>query len=154
MRGKPFTLEGAPLATVRSYVIRRLALRSFSTQELSTLLRKKKAAPELIEATVEEFLALGYLNDEAWLESFLAYCSRKKLSPHAIAQKLYQKGYSQTQIETITTPLDTKASLTQLLATKYKNRDLANYKERQKVIASLSRKGFSLEDIFSALDLT
>lgn len=145
------SLEGEPLDRVKSYVVKRLALRSFSTQELAKTLRQKKVAPEMIETLLQEFLQLGYLNDQAWLESFLVGCARKKLGPYAIAQKLYQKGYSQPQIEAIVSQLDSKDSLSQLIATKYKNRNLEDPQEKRKVIASLCRKGFPLEDIFKVL---
>jgi len=145
------SLEGEPLTRVKSYVVKRLAMRSFSTQELTKTLRQKKVAPELVEILLQEFLQLGYLNDEAWLESFLAGCTRKKLGPHAIAQKLYQKGYSQSQIEAIVSQIDSKDSLSQLIASKYKNRNLDDPKEKRKVIASLCRKGFQLDEIFKVL---
>lgn len=151
MRGQ-LSLEGEPLSKVKSYVIKRLALRSFSTVELKNDLRKKKVSPELIGAVLEEFIHLGYLNDEAWLESFLAGSARKKRGPQAIAQKLYQKGYSQSQIEAIVSGLDQKEPLAKLMATKYRNRNLGDYKERQKVVASLCRKGFALDEILQALN--
>lgn len=148
---KNFTLEDAPLATVKNYVVKRLSLRSFAVCELAKELRKKKVGENHIQTLLQEFSQLGYLNDETWLENFISACSRKKLGPHAIAQKLYQKGFPQSQIEPLIAALDPKESLAKLLATKYKNRDLSDYKERQKVIASLCRKGFPLEDILAAL---
>lgn len=148
---KPLSLAGELLPKVRAYVVRRLALRSFSVLELKQDLRKKQASPEMITAVLEEFIGLGYLNEEAWLESFMAGCARKKLGPQAIGQKLYQKGYSQAQIEAIISQVDQKVGLEQLLATKYRNRNLEDWKERQKVIASLCRKGFALEEILACL---
>ena len=148
---KLLILAGEPLPKVKAYVVRRLALRSFSIVEMKQDLRKKQVSQEIIETVLEEFIQLGYLNEESWLDSFLAGCARKKLGPQAIGQKLYQKGYSQAQIEAIVGRLDPSAGLEQLLATKYRNRDLGDWKERQKVIASLCRKGFGIEEILNAI---
>ena len=65
----------------------------------------------------------------------------KGFSPEKIAQWLTQQSEGYSDLEAIQ----------KLLNTKYAKRKLSDYKEKGKVISSLVRKGFALEDVLKAI---
>ena len=102
--------------------------------ELKAALQEKDASLNTTEKVITEFEQLGYLNDAEWLESFLRRMQREK------------KGSQYTDCKD-----NEVQSIERLLATRYRQKNLAAAKERQKVIASLARKGFTLGNILKTL---
>lgn len=149
-------LQALEYAKAKKYAIDCLAKRSYPTTQLRKLLEKNLVSVETIQALLKEFVRLGYLNDEEWIERFVKAQINKHQGPQAILYKLMNKGISTKEaekwIEKLCNSRESNNSLQHLLRTKYKNRNLSDYKERQKVFASLARKGFDIEDIKSVLE--
>ena len=142
-------LSLASYEQVKKYVYNKLARRSYPSSELRHLLCEQAAANDLIERVIDECQSHGYINDEEWTERFIASQARRGKGPHVIKQKLRAKG---VEVKTEGIASDQTAQIQELLTTKYRTRDLQNPKERQKVAASLVRRGFDFEAIRSALD--
>ncbi len=138
------------------YALKRLSSKSYLTKELRESMLRKEFLPEHVERILNECRELGYLNDDEWLDAFVRGQISKKRGPKAIAAKLFQKGISRDKIQTIVTSLNEDHSqadgIRLLLKTKYKNKNLSDYQEKQKVIASLARRGYDFDEILAALN--
>lgn len=138
-----------------NYTMRKLTVKSLPSGELEKNLQERLVSDETIERIISECQRLGYLNDNDWVESFIKRQMARNLGPQAIAMKLRAKNVSQDLIQHAMSKLDNpalqKQRIQHLLQTKYRTRDLTDYKSRSKVVASLARKGFSFQDIQSAI---
>lgn len=135
------------------YALNRLSSKAYLTKDLRDSMKRKEFLSEHIERILEECRQLGYLNDDEWLDGFVRGQISKKKGPQAIISKLFQKGFSRDKIREVIEGLDSQTdNIRQLLNTKYKNKDLSDFKEKQKVIASLARRGFSFDDILQCMN--
>ncbi len=138
----------------RNFVLRRLAKRSYSSFELSKLLKEHLVAADSVEDVVEGIMREGLVNDKDWIDGFIGRNLRKE-GPKALYLKLKGKGVPEEliaaslQLHEEQSPQGER--IRALLESKYRNRDLSSFKERQKVIASLMRKGFEFEEITQAI---
>lgn len=142
-------------AKAKKYTLDCLALRSYPSKQLEKLLERHLVSSDTIQKILADCVRLGYLNDEAWMESFVKGQLARRISPQMIIFKLMQKGisksYAQEQVGLFSDRIQVSQSITHLLKTKYKNKNLQDFKEKQKVFGALMRKGFSPEDIKQAL---
>lgn len=142
---------------VKAFVYRKLAQKNHCSHELQKKLKECLVPKSIADAMIEECENLGYINDEDWLKSFIRGAKTKKVGPAFIMQKLMMKGFDKetaaAALKEEDLPRDRIERIKKLLQTRYRSRDLTDYKEKQKVIASLARKGFSFEDIKNALSL-
>lgn len=142
-------------AKAKKYALDRLAMRSYPSAQLQKLLQRNLVSTETIKKVLQEFASLGYLNDEEWIERFVKAQQGRHMGPQMIICKLMNKGIShkdaQRYIEKLSDHADTQKSIQHLLKTKYKNRNISDYREKQKVFAALARKGFDGEAIKTAL---
>lgn len=140
---------------VKNYVLRRLSAQNYHSRQLRKLLNERLVDASTIDRIIGECQAKSFVNDEQWLESFIR-ANRKRLGLPAIMRKLHSKGFSIDEIRAIQdrwkNPEEERAAIQQLLQTRYRSKKLDQFHERQKVIASLMRKGFSFETILSVLD--
>lgn len=140
-------------AEARRLLIRKLGMKSYCTLELRRWLQEKGATQEIIEGLLAEFKS--YLDDAQWLETFVSAQRARRYGRRTIALKLMQKGFSEEEIAQALSESeeggDEEAAIRQLLQSRYRSRNLQDYRERQKVIASLMRRGFSLDLILKIL---
>ncbi|MCB1111444.1 MAG: regulatory protein RecX [Chlamydiales bacterium] len=138
------------------YVMNRLAARDYSSYELTKLLSSCNISDSIQREILEECSAYGYINDEQWIDNFIAGQIRKKKGPQAIICKLQEKGvpqeYAQQKVEGEYQQGAQDEEIQHLLANKYKNRDLTDFKEKQKTISALVRRGFPLHTVLEALE--
>jgi regulatory protein len=140
----------------KEYGLRSLAARSQISSMLRSKFKQKKISEQVTTQILEEFKKAGYLNDEEWVNDFVTAQIKRHIGPKNIVAKLRMKGLSQSEAERAVQSLtsqDSRLQIKQLLSTKYKSRDLSDFKEKQKVVAALMRKGFDLEQIRDVLDL-
>ncbi len=133
------------------YALKRLSVRGYSIAQMQKLLKQKLVSNEGIEHVIEECLRIGYLNDQAWMESIIRMQRARFKGPEAIRRKLRLSGIPEEQINQALASFKTNENQQQqildLLGKKYKSRDLKNKRERDKVIAALMRRGFDWEAI-------
>lgn len=141
----------------KAYLIRVLARKSYSTLELIKKMKDRGVESEIIERLINEFKEKGYVNDREWLENYTRSCLNKHESPSRIKMKIRNKGFSekvaQSAVSLFSEGASSTESIAHLLKTKYKNRDLSDFHEKQKVIASLMRKGFSFDEIKTQISI-
>ena len=141
----------------KNYALKRLSIKSQPSTEMEKALKERLVSEKNRSRVIEEFVSLGYLNDNEWIERFIRLQTLKKQGPKTIFQKLKAKGLNDDQIipilEDHTSPESQQEQITALLNGKYKSRDTTDYNQKQKVIASLLRKGFEFEQILKAIDL-
>jgi regulatory protein len=135
----------------RQYALRKVAAQAMLSMQLRDALEERGVVSEIIEPILTEFVNSGYLNDEDWIASYIRVQKAKKAGPQAIFQKLRMKGVPEKLISPHLTQDNPQDRIRELLASKYSGRNLGDFKERQKVIAALARKGYSFDDILNVL---
>lgn len=149
---KPKPLESFQAA--KKYLLAALCKESLCTPQIRQRLKRREVADEMIEQLIDEMLRLGFVDDRSWVESFVRRQQARRDGPMTIKHKLRQKGLAPVLIEELV-PTDEetqKNQIQQLLQGKYRKYDLADYKQKQKVIAGLMRKGYSY-DLIRCLEL-
>ncbi len=140
---------------VKNYVIWRLSNQPYHSQQLHKLLRERLVCQQTISKVIDECLSSGYLDDETWIESFMR-SQKKKNGLRSILLKLQAKGLTAETLQEIRSnwncPEEEKGAIAYLLRTRYRNKNLNDFREKQKVIASLMRKGYAFEQIQAALE--
>lgn len=108
----------------------------------------KKASARVIAKLCE----LGLLDDRRYAERMAERCAEANVSKRQTVSKLLLKGIPLELAKEVTDGLDTDGveQITALIERKYQNK-LYEEGGRQKVFAALARKGFSFEDIKTAL---
>lgn len=131
-----------------------LSRRDHSVKELrNKLLRTVDEASA--DKAIDKMMELGYLDDERYADILLNHLvNEKRMSKSFIKQEMYKRGLSADIIARTLddAEIDNSSSCAELILTKYKNK-LNVEGGKEKVIASLMRKGFSYYDIKSAFDM-
>lgn len=137
----------------KQFALRKLAVKSYFTQELKLALQKVLITASTISKVIEEMIRHQYLDDQSHGERWVRTQSAKKWGPHVIAQKLRAKGVF---IESFPEILEAEYGSEErrkkihfLLSKKLQKSD--DFVSKQKAIASLVRKGFDLEEIQNVL---
>lgn len=124
-----------------------------SEKQLRDFLNKKGFLPEAAERAVERLRELGYIDDAALAENFVA--GSKTLGKRALQYKLREKGVAyetiQSALEQVDdqTQLEAAKALAQKQAKRYAALDVRA--RRQKLGAFLARRGFDWDTITAAL---
>lgn len=139
---------------VRAYVLWRLSSQSYHSQQLIKVLHDRLVQSQTIERVIDEFRNMGFLDDESWLENFIR-SRQKRYSLRYILNKLQSKGISSEIIQRLASewndPNEELEVVRHLIKTRYRSKDLSDFKTRQKVIASLARKGYPFDQIQAAI---
>ena len=141
----------------RYYALKRLSLQPILSHKLASFLKERDISEGVVERLIKELTDLGLINDEEWIQSFMRHQLRKKMGPLAIVQKLANKGvrgvFVKESVAEKWTPQEQKTLIKELLKTRYQKYNLKDFKERNKVVASLSRRGFELSYIFESVNI-
>lgn len=132
---------------VKNYLLWLLSKQSYHSQQLAKMLRERLVQQKTIVLALKDLQDAGFLDDEGWLNSFIQI-QKKKYGLPIILSKLRAKGITSYHLEE-KDPQDELLAIQQLLQTRYRNKDLTDFKTRQKVFAALMRKGFSYDNIRS-----
>lgn len=134
----------------RLLLIRLLARRSWFSHELFKQLTQKGFSRDVVERLIATAQASGYLNDQELATRYMQSLKQRGYGKLYIMQKLRTKAGPLFQFE-----WDEECPVEAILAILQRRyvKQLAtnDVKLRNKVIAALVRKGFALDDIFSAL---
>lgn len=140
----------------KNYALKRLAAKSQPSIDLKKNLESCLVTSSTIQRILDECSLAGYLNDQEWIERFIQGQLSKKIGPQMIRMKLKVKGIPSHILDPIFNQLieasDCKEQILHLLKTRYKSKNLSNLREKQKVIASLMRRGFDYSQVKEALN--
>lgn len=141
---------------VKGYALWRLSAQSLHSEQLAKQLLDRLVQLRTIECVVQELREILILDDEAWLRGVMRN-QQNRCSLKATLSKLRAKGLSNESIQRIkeewSDPEAEDKAIQNLLKTRYRTKNLREYSVRQKVIASLMRKGYSFEQVKTALSL-
>lgn len=122
--------------------------------QLREKLLKAEFEPELVEQAIAYVKSYGYLDDERYVRNYIEYRKEQK-SRRQLEQELqFRKGVPQELIRKVyedLEPSDEKILIRKHLQKKQYVPAECDEKQRQKLIASLARKGFRMSDILSVL---
>lgn len=130
------------------FILKKLSRRSYHSKEIEKCLIEVLISKNSIDAVINKCIGYGFLNDDAWIKNFI---NRELLSKHGrilIINKLRHKGIPEDKIEEHFDITDSeeiqKEQILRLIQTKYKNRNLQDFKEKEKTIGALARRGYDL----------
>ena len=133
-----------------------LKSREYTAKQLEDKLTMGGYPAEIARNAVEDMKGLGYVDDKRYADQYIR-CQCKQKSKKRIEQDLRQKGISadiieQTYLQWEDIGIANQKELIRKLLQKkrYYERDW-EYEEKQKLMAWLYRKGFSMEDIKSEM---
>ena len=135
-----------------------LILLSYSDYTEKRIREKLKASGFSDEVTEQVIFYLnerGYIDEAKFLKSFCYYCVEKKLYGKrkllaAINEKGFDRECVEEELENILSDFDF-VEICKKQIEKAKRTDISDRASREKLIASLSRKGFSLSEIKEAI---
>ncbi len=135
-----------------------LKSRDYTEYRLRMKLRQGFYPDEIIDEALAYVRSYGYIDDVRYAGSYIEQAGSVK-SRKQIENCLLQKGISKTDIEKAYERyaaeddfIDENAVIERLLAKKHYDHRNATYEERQKIIGFLYRKGFSLDNIYQAVE--
>lgn len=137
-----------------------LYLRQRSEKEMYDYLQKKAviyhASEEDIQQVIHELHKQKYLDDDAFVESYIRYkTSSKPKGEYALRRELLKKGIPEAKIsayfEKNALPEDSLAKEA-LKKVWYRYKNLESLKQKKRAIDFLSRRGFSFDTAQQAFD--
>jgi len=143
-----------------------LSLRDYSRRELSdklvTKAWEKKEQKDMDLGSLKQQASdicdrleeLGLLNEERFARSYVDELIRRKhLSRSGLRTALIQKGVQRDIIETVLEEVDVDPveQIRELLATKFKTRDLSDEKQKTRTVNALLRLGYRYNEIHAAM---
>ena len=143
-----------------------LSMRDYSRRELSdklvTKAWEKKEQKDMDLGSLKQQASdicdrleeLGLLNEERFARSYVDELIRRKhLSKSGLKTALIQKGVQRDIIETVLEEVDVDPveQIRELLATKFKNRDLTDEKQKSRTVNALLRLGYRYNEIHAAM---
>ncbi len=136
------------LKGAKRYILNRLSQRSYHSIEMTNMLRKKHVSDDSIEKVIGDCERYGYVNDKEWLVHYVRSEREKKRGPQWIEGKLRQKGISLEDIrlalEETNDEEEMREQIFRLIRTRYRTRNLLDYREREKTIGAIIRRGYDV----------
>jgi SOS response regulatory protein OraA/RecX len=127
---------------VKSMAYYKLSKKRYFAEELRKGLLSLGFLDSAVDLTLQQLASLGYLNDEEGVEAYIQRGIRTGKGPQWIRYKLLEKGIGFPQNFEEYYPKELRKD--NILTFLKKNK-----KEKRKAIASLVRKGFSLNEVIS-----
>ena len=139
-------------AASKARALRIMGTRTLSEKEISDKLLEKGEDPETVRDTVDWLKRNGFLNDEEYAAMIVRHYAAKGYGIGRVKNELYRRGIPKElwdgALEQMPQQDDT---IDKYISSKLKGRD-PDKKELKKVTDALYRRGFSWEEIKSALE--
>ena len=132
-----------------------LSLRARTERELVDTLRRNAYPEETIARVMARLVEAGYIDDAGFSAQWAASRASKGMGSMRIRMELRRKGVCADTIDETLSSLDGDAQMEGAIKMAQKaarGRDLSNPAERQKVLASLARRGYDFFTARRALD--
>lgn len=141
-------MDTIELKGAKRYILNKLSQKSYHSVEIGKMLRKKYVSQDTIERVIGDCERYGYVNDKEWLDHFVRSERDKKRGPQWIEGKLRQKGLPLEDIRLALEETDDEEEMRdqvfRLIRTRYRTRNLLDYREREKTIGALVRRGYDV----------
>lgn len=133
--------------TVKSFILSKLKRKRRFSSELIKLLKPYGFLEEILQTVIKQFESLGYLNDEDGVESIVRYAQITFKGPFWIKEKLRSQGVfiEITALDRVYPKKTREEVIFRFLTKKGLNKD------RKKMISTLARRGFSLNEVLSCI---
>lgn len=151
---EPSAEEEEGTTRAKKKALRLLERMDRTEDQLRQKLLSAEFTPDETETAIAYVKSFGYLNDERYVRNYLESRQDKKSRRRLLQELQYQKGVSPELIEKACAELekpDEKSLIRRELEKKHYELEACDEKLRQKLIASLLRKGFSMTDILSVM---
>jgi regulatory protein len=145
--------EAAGESKLYYQALRYLSYRMRSRREMADHLHGKGADDDDVAAVIERLEQSGLINDEAFAEAWIR--QRQALRPRSrrmLEQELMQKGIDRDSIAQALVALEPEEELATLVQQIERKRRLAQYADREKLIAFFARQGYSYALVKRALE--
>ena len=133
--------------------------RDYTKHQLVTKLKQGRYPEEVIDAAVAYVCSYGYVDDLRYARSYMEHAGQSK-SRRQIEQNLVRKGVSAEIIKQACEECMEEDSIAEeeeliqkLLEKRHFDKRNATYKECQKLVGFLYRKGFCLDKIYRAVGI-
>jgi regulatory protein len=134
----------------KSYLLRRLSRQNAHSVQASQWLKERLVQPEIVHQLLVEFEEKGFINDTEWIVHYLE-THKKKYGIRKLLFELGRKGISVDPALIEDGLSDEKKAIAQILQKRYRSENFSDRKVREKIAASLARRGFSHEAISYSL---
>jgi regulatory protein len=131
-----------------------LGRKALTESELRQKLRKKEYPPEVCEKTIDYLKELSYIDDTDYAARYAKDAAGlKKHGAARIQRDLARKGISPEIAEHAVASLeiDDGENLRSIIEKKRERLDLADAKQKNRLIGYLARRGYRYDEIYSAL---
>lgn len=138
-------------------VMNLLQKKDYTEKQLRDKLKEGLYPSEIIDEAIDYVKSFRYLDDERFARDFISYHMSTR-SRNRIIQDLTGKGISKELLLPIMEELYTETDdaeleqIKKLLVKKHYDKEQTDYREKQKVMAFLLRKGFGMSKIRKAMD--
>lgn len=141
---------------LRHKVIELLARREYSYGELEAKLLPMSQSEDLLYKVLDWIVEMGLQSDERFTEMFIRSKYLGGYGPVRIRLELKQKHIRseliESSFEALASELDWQNEVLRLIEKKAKNFDLSEFKDKNKLMGFLQRRGFTLDQIYKGLD--
>lgn len=139
---------------LRRKAVELLARREYSFFELEKKLLPVAESEEKAYAALEWMTENGLQSDERFCEMYIRSKALSGYGPVRIKMELKQKGIAQAMMETSfeEQEIDWNIELSRLAEKKLSGADVSDLKTKQKCMGYLQRRGFTLDQIYKAMD--
>ena len=149
-------LMDSEYSKARDYALNVLSSKSISSAELTKKILQKGYADIIASEVISELSELGYIDDEAYANLFLEYCTEKMWGKKKIRFEMKQKGLSDEIIENTLLDFnddDCLEAMAQTIISKYGHEDITDIKIKNKIIRYFVSKGFDFSKADAAIRL-
>ena len=135
-----------------------LQKKDYTTKQLRDKLDEGLYPKELVDEAIEYVRSYKYLDDERYARDYIAYHMTTR-SKNRIVQDLIKKGINKELLMPVLEEIYSEDSgdveleqVRALLDKKHYDPDMTDFKEKQKIMAFLVRRGFQMSTIRKAMD--
>ncbi|MBI3984091.1 RecX family transcriptional regulator [Candidatus Microgenomates bacterium] len=145
-------LDQAKYSKAYDRALRYIEIRPRSEYEMRAYLKRKDYETELIDRVLERLCKLELLNDRDFAKRWVDYrLTTRPSSKRRLFSELLQKRIDREIISEVLGSIEPETELAQVRELAARKGKLSQYQDRQKLMAYLSRQGFSYDLIKKAL---
>ena len=144
--------QSTSLTFFKEYALNALSARPMSRHELRRKLEEKECPPLQAMEIVDRLTELGYLNDAAYAVTLVRHYTAKGYGPYKIRDELFRRGVPREYWDDALGQAEIpEEAIDAFLSRKLRGIDHPDRKDLKRVSDALARRGFSWNDISTAL---